>query len=160
MLSPTFIEIGAKKVIGCAIYTSGIKTDFPNIWDVFIKRVKDIPNLVNPTVTYALEFYGQEFNTEGKWFYMPCVEVGSFDEIPMLMVCKTIPASRYAVFSLTGGVAGLHDLFMEIYKEWLPHSSFELAFDFDMEVYDERFKGIDNPETVMEVRIPIRDKAV
>lgn len=159
MLSPTFIELGEKKVVGCAIYTSGTQTDFPNIWDVFMKRIKDIPNVLNPTVNYAVEFYGTEFMSESKWFYMPCVEVSSFDEIPMIMVAKSIPAARYAVFKHVGIVSGIPDLYSRIYKEWLPSSDFELAFDFDMELYDERFTEMDDPESVMEIYIPVREKA-
>lgn len=160
MLSPTFKELGAKKVVGCTIYTSGTQTDFPNIWDVFMKRIGDVPNAVNPTVTYALEFYGQEFVTESKWFYMPCVEVSSFDDIPMTMVAKYIPAARYAVFEHIGKVSGIPDLYSRIYKEWLPASNFELAFDFDFELYDERFTGMDNPDSVMEIYIPVLEKSV
>jgi AraC family transcriptional regulator len=160
MTIPRFVELGAKKVVGCSIYTSGTQTDFPRIWEVFGKRREEIPNKVNSSVRYAIEFYGEEFHTEGKWFYMPCVEVMSFDDIPMIMVAKIIPAARYAVFTHKGGVKGIHELFMYIYKVWLPNSEFELAFNFDMEAYDERFLGIDNPESILEIYVPIRDKAI
>jgi len=158
MLNPTFIELSAKKMVGCCIYTTGNQTDFPSIWNVFMKRKKEIPSTVNQSPTYAVEFYGEEFFSEGKWFYMPCVEVESLDSIPMYMVGKTIPAARYAVFEHKGGVEGIHDLFQYIYKEWLPTSEFELAYPFDMEVYDERFLGIDNSESILSIYVPVKKK--
>ncbi|MBK9247509.1 MAG: GyrI-like domain-containing protein [Ignavibacteria bacterium] len=160
MQTPTFREMGAKKLIGCSIYTSGTKSDFPEIWDVFIKRMDEIPHALKSETSYAVEFLGQEFHTEGKWFYMPCIEVTEFDEIPILMVAKTIPAARYAVFTHTGDISGVHELYTFVFKEWLPNSEFEMAFDFNLELYDERFLGVDNPESQLEILVPVRSKSV
>jgi len=70
-----------------------------------------------------------------------------------------LPAGQYAVFTLKGeqmtGNWG-----EAIYKEWLPSSAYEEAYSCTIERYDEdRFKGWGDPESEVEIWVPIKAKA-
>jgi predicted transcriptional regulator YdeE len=47
-----------------------------------------------------------------------------------------------------------------IYKEWLPGSAYEEAYPCTIERYDEdRFKGWGDPDSEVEIWVPIKAKA-
>jgi AraC family transcriptional regulator len=89
---------------------------------------------------------------------MACGEVEDLNSIPSSLVGKVIPAHRYAVFTSQGTLDALHKTFQHAYHEWLPKSKYKIADWYDFEYYGERFKGMGNPESVIDIYIPIRDK--
>jgi AraC family transcriptional regulator len=86
------------------------------------------------------------------------LEVDSLSDIPTTLVGKVIPAHTYCVFNCKGGIAELGNVFRYAYDKWIPSSKYEVADCYDFELYDERFKGADNPETEIDIYIPINEK--
>jgi AraC family transcriptional regulator len=84
------------------------------------------------------------------------VEVSDLEGLPLELSIKVLPAGTYAVFTLQGTeiTSNWPDT---IYKGWLPQSGYEEAHKFTVERYDgERFKGVDDPESELEIWVPIR----
>jgi hypothetical protein len=66
-------------------------------------------------------------------------------------------------FSLVSNFYGLKNLAKTSkygHEEWLPKSKYEEAdwFEFEFELYDERFIDIDDPKSEIDIYIPIREK--
>ncbi len=76
------------------------------------------------------------------------------DDVPEGFVTKTIPKSRYAVFTIKGGLRQIQDGVEAIYKNWVANTSYELAHGPHFEKYDEAWAGIEASE--MEIWIPIK----
>ena len=72
--------------------------------------------------------------------YLAGVAVSSIVEIPEGMVARAIPAGTFAVFTHRGPIKTIGDTIAEIYRVWLPQSSYEHAGIADVELYDQRFR--------------------
>jgi AraC family transcriptional regulator len=112
----------------------------------------------NEKVGYGVEFYTEEFQKEKKWFYMACGGVENLNNIPATMVGKIIPAHTYAVFTHKGLLRDLGKTFQYVYHEWLPNSKYKIGDCYDFELYDERFKGGDNPDSEIDIYLPVVEK--
>lgn len=142
-------------VVGATVYGDPHSGVFAKAWEVFHKQMK---NVELKGKCYGIEIYTEKYFEGVKWFYMACGEVANLSSIPITLVGKTIPEHKYAVFSCKGGVKEIAKTFHFAYDEWIPKSNYDVADCFDLELYDERFKGIDNPETVIDIYIPIKEK--
>ena len=154
-MEPRMIELPHFFVMGIAVYGDGMSGLFPMAWDMYL-RMKGEIGLKNPNVRYGVEYYTEEFEKEHKWFYMACGEVEDLSTIPSSMVAKVIPAHKYAVFTSKGLLDALHKTFQYAYHEWLPKSRYEIADWFDFELYDERFRGMNNPIGEIDIYMPVR----
>jgi AraC family transcriptional regulator len=146
---PEFCVVGVTTFGDCS-------SVFAKAWEMFMKLEKNVEWKDNDK-GFGLEFYTEEFHKENKWFYMACKKVKDFSSIPVNMVAKRIPEHQYAVFTCKG-LNELGKTFQFAYKEWLPESAYAMADSFDFELYDERFKGSDDPESVIDVYIPVKKK--
>ena len=126
---------------------------FNRFWD---DDQADIRGVVNGNVGYELHVEPSEY-PETKCFYvMVGVEISDLEGLPLELSAKVLPAGTYAVFTLRGPeiTANWPDA---IYKDWLPQSGYEEAHKFTVERYDgERFKGVDDPESELEIWVPVR----
>lgn len=156
-MEPKIVELPEFCVVGVAVYGDGKSGLFPMAWDMYMRMVKKI-ELKNPKVGYGIEYYTEEFEKERKWFYMACGEVADLQNVPASMVGKVIPAHIYLVFTSKGSLDALHRTFQYAYHEWLPKSKYEVADWYDFEYYDERFKGMDKPDSEIDIYIPVYDK--
>jgi AraC family transcriptional regulator len=156
-VEPKIVELPQFCVVGIAVYGDGKSGLFPKAWDIYMRKQKDM-QLKKPNVGYGVEYYTEEFEKEHKWFYMACGEVENLNNIPSSMVGKVIPAHKYAVFTSEGSTSELHKIFQYAYHEWLPKSKYKIADWFDLEYYDERFKGADDPESEIDIYIPVTER--
>ncbi len=81
------------------------------------------------------------------------------DNVPVELVCKVLPATRYAIFTLEGEeIAG--DWHLAIYQEWMPQAGYTPSYPFSIQYYDERFKGLDNlAASSLDIYVPIRHES-
>jgi predicted transcriptional regulator YdeE len=106
--------------------------------------------LANLPQTFSLD------DSECGIFYMASVEVDTFDNLPPTLVAKVIPTNTYAVFTYRGVLdSRLKEAFHAAY-EWLAASDYERAGPYDFEFYGSEFTGPQNPESVLEIWVPIR----
>ena len=78
-------------------------------------------------------------------------------DTPDFLFGARLPAADYAIFTITGKLAKIHDMFMFAYQDWISASKYEVAFPFDFELYDERFHG-DVDDSIIDLYIPIKTK--
>jgi AraC family transcriptional regulator len=100
-----------------------------------------------------IDFEGDK-ETKNKYIFVG-IEVEKIEDLPLELVAKILPETRYAVFSLKG--QKIKSDWSIIWKKWLPDAGLETSFDFMIEYYDnQRFKGIDNPDSELDIYVPIR----
>jgi AraC family transcriptional regulator len=124
--------------------------------------MKKIPSCLPVHASYGLCFYTERFSKTGFFYYLAGLPVSRLEEIPIELVGKTLPASEYAVFTHKGPLVGktntVKDTYAYAYGTWLPKSPYVNPHAYDFEYYDERFKGNDNPESEIDICIPIRKR--
>jgi len=127
--------------------------EIPQFWEKVMQQgqIDNIPNKKYPGTVLGI---CMDFQTDGSFSYIIGTEVTKAENIPGDMVCKTIPAARYAVFTARGKMPGsIQDTVKYIYQEWLPNSEYQRADSADFELYDQRYHGGENAE--VDIYIPI-----
>ncbi len=156
-MEPKIITLQKLMIVGVQTFGNAEDGSAPQMWDVLMSNDINIPKRINKNISYGIETYTKEMETSKNWFYMAGVEVDSFDNMPIQMSAKVIPENTYACFEFKGAIPQkLGEFFQKIYIQWLPNSGYEQAGPYDIERYDERFLGVDNEESMLEILIPIR----
>jgi len=85
------------------------------------------------------------------------VEIEKMEDLPLGLVAKILPRTKYAVFTVKGKEIK-SNWGNNINKDWLPKSSYKEAYNFLIEYYDEnRFKGMNNEESELDIYVPIKN---
>jgi AraC family transcriptional regulator len=157
---PTEIELPDLKLVGtctfCDFFSNNQQNLFGERWERFCHHPIPTEKRANPNRSFALELYPPEFPKDRRWYYMACVEVKDLADVyPSALMSRFIPAARYLKFTVGGPVTEVGPAFRKIYDEWLPKSTVKLAGYYDMEQYDERFKGPCEADSQMDILLPL-----
>ena len=146
MIKPKLVEKKEIKMVGCASYGG----DAGELWEAFMRIEKDMKN-AKPDVAYELRVYPE---SSPKCHILVGVEVKSFDDQPVETFAKTIPGGLYAVFThrlANGGYTGAN----EDMDTWLKESEYRQASPICIQVFDERFKMGNQPDSEIDFLIPV-----
>jgi len=125
-------------------------------WHRLLAHQDKIRNTANTGRCFGLELYPPDFMKDKRWYYMACMEVTSLTiPLPFHLVTRFIPASRYVKFTVTGPVTEIGSAFRYVYDEWLPQSGVKVASPYDLELYDDRFKGPENEQSQTDILLPV-----
>jgi AraC family transcriptional regulator len=121
---------------------------------VFENKKSSIKHLVSDSgYEVWIDFEGEK-DTKNKYIFVG-VEVAKLEDLPLEFVARTIPKTRYAVFTVkmpeikAGGIKMLWD-------KWLPETGLKTSFNYMIEYYDnQRFKGMDNSDSEIDFMMPI-----
>ncbi len=156
-MEPEIISKESFPIIGIELRTTthdGINfTEIPQFWEKVLEKgqIAKIPDRKSPDTILGV---CMDFGSDGSFSYIIGAEVTSTENTPDDMVCRTIPAAKYAVFTARGKMPdSIQDVTKYIYQEWLPHSEFQRANLVDFELYDERFDDEENAE--VDIYVPI-----
>lgn len=158
---PTIVElpdIMAAGLRGCTTLNDNV---LPELWARFSESAHHIPHKLPNGRGFGICEAANEGNTlytmNGDMLFseVAAIEVDSFSELPAPFVPKVLKAGRYAVFTHTGSLALLRDSFAYIWGTWFFVTGETLDGREDFELYDERFLGYDNPESQIDLYIPI-----
>lgn len=162
-MEPKFVTRDEFKVVGMECISKNENDEFGQLWGDFFKRIGEVKHDNWRGVCYGLCECGPECKPEEGickceelgYNYMACVELSDTDQIPAGMIAKTIPVSKYAVFTHKGSLKTLNDTFNHIYHIWLPSSGAELAGSFGFELYDERFNPASD-DSEIDIYVPVK----
>ena len=106
-----------------------------------------IPNKVNGNILAVYTDYEGDYTAAYSWILG--TEVSSLDEIPVGLVGKVVPESKYAVFTTKGEFPqGLIEAWQAIWQSHLSRS-----YTTDFEVYSSDFDPQRNPEVKVYIAI-------
>jgi AraC family transcriptional regulator len=115
-----------------------------------IKNVKDFQ------VGYEVWSADEETAAKGNFDIFVGLEIKDLADVPPDLLIKVLPATKYAVFTFEGKQI-TSDWPRMIYQEWLPDSGYQSAHQYNFQLYDERFKGLDKiEESAIDVYVPIK----
>jgi predicted transcriptional regulator YdeE len=164
MHKPVIVERDEIKVIGIAAQTTNedeMKGNgkIPELWKrYFIQQIeRDIPNQKEKNVTLGL-YTDYENEVYGSYLMVVGKPVNTFDHMPEGMVAKTLPPSKYAVFtSRQGEISAVVPELWQYIWEWFRDSEMKRTFTGDFELYDE--KSIDPHNAQVKIYIAIQSGA-
>jgi AraC family transcriptional regulator len=161
-MEPKILEKEKIVLVGMVFYGDPFKNqagwsqenEIGKLWKRFVAREKTIKNRVE-NGGYEVHIEPEEYEETKNFYVFVGVEVEKVEKLPLEMFTKILPAAKYAVFTLKGKeiTSNWQD---KIYKEWLPQSGYEEAHKFTIEYYDDRFRGIDNSESELDIYVPIK----
>jgi AraC family transcriptional regulator len=151
-MEPHFVEKPEMILVGIVGCGSDVgQLDIHGLWQRFEAHSKDIKHQIEGK---AYELHIEEETLPQMHFCLAGVEVHKIEDMPIELFAKLIPPCRYAVFTHNFSDGGFGHAFKSVYN-WLDESEYTAAYHFDIQCYDERFKGPDNPESVIEIFVPI-----
>lgn len=136
------------KVVGIKDIVKPGSPEIKNLWLELNKMQSQLNNLVNPNYAIGICEYIPDITDNSDFSYLASFEVNEFGTIPKGMIHKTIPNSKYIVFTHKGTLLGLKETFNNIYGIWLPFFKYQLReletlevynkeseYDFDLDIY-------------------------
>ncbi len=127
--------------------------EIPQFWEKFFKEghLGRIPDRRSDDVLLGI---CMDESDDNSFSYIIGSEVTNTTNVPDGMVCRTIPAAEYAVFTARGKMpVSIQDTIRYIYRDWLPGSQYRHAGTAEFEWYDERCNGEEDAE--VDIYIPI-----
>lgn len=159
---PRIVELPDILVAGIRGETTLADNVIPQLWFSFTSMVHRIPDRKPGGRGFGI----CEACLEGNNLYSMCdevlfsevagTEVSSFEHLEEPFVGKVLKGGRYAVFTYTGLTANILQAFEYIWGTWFLSTQETLDEREDFELYDERFLGYHNPDSQIDLYIPIK----
>ncbi|MFO7712120.1 MAG: GyrI-like domain-containing protein [Dehalococcoidia bacterium] len=152
-MHPEFVkkpEMTLVGFVGCGADVSQL--DICGLWKRFDAHSKHIKNQVEDR---SYEIHIQEETAPPMHFCLVGVEVSKLDDLRLELFAKVVPACEYAVFTHRFRDGGFGHAFKAVYN-WLENSEYAPAYPFDIQCYDSRFKGPEDPESILEIWVPVK----
>lgn len=161
-IHPKIVELPDIKVIGLRGKTTLRDNVIPKLWQDFQTLLPQIPNCIPNGRGFGIceacnegnDIY--HMNADVLFSEVVGAEVDSFEGIMEPLVAKVLQGGRYAVFTHKGSLTFLQKTFDYIWGTWFLNTREVLDNREDFELYDERFLGFDNPDSQVDLYIPIQ----
>jgi len=167
-MEPTIVERDQIILVGMSFFgdpfaTSGGWTEeneIGRLWGRFMAYLEThgdrIRHMVDRECGYEVHIEHPETSAKGHYEVFAGVEVSRLEQLPPHLLVKFLPPSQYAVFTLAGEEI-TSDWARMIYQDWMPESGYEQAHGYAFQVYDQRFKGMEQLEaSVLDLYIPVK----
>ena len=160
-LQPAIVTLPDIMTAGLRGQTTLKDNVIPALWSRFLTEIHRIPHRLPGNRCFGICEACQEGNTlytmnrDVLFSEIAAAQVDSFKDLPKPFVPKILKGGRYAVFTYTGELSGLMDLYSYIWGTWFLDTKETLDARDDFELYDDRFLGMDNPDSQIEIYIPI-----
>lgn len=151
MLTPKIVLEKEFRIIGIKKTVKPGNPLIKNLWDEFDSRKSEIGNVITYENILGICEYMPNITDESEFEYMAGIEVADYGIIPEGMISKTIPHSKYAVFTHEGKISDLKTTYNNIYGKWLPLSGAELAEMDTIELYSIK----NNQDHTLDIYIPL-----
>jgi predicted transcriptional regulator YdeE len=169
-MQPKFVKRDKMLLVGLGFYGDPFKisgawseeNEIGRLWQRFMpflaNKCKSIPAVKDSSVYYELHIVQKETMEKGYVDVFVGTEVEKIQTVPLELLIKLLPPTEYAVFTLRGKEITA-DWPQKICTEWLPASGYEFSYSYSLQVYDKRFKGMDNLEqSEIDVYFPVKKK--
>jgi predicted transcriptional regulator YdeE len=134
--------------------------DIGALWERFMPRESLIQHRVEGA-WWELHVHPKDQPPGDPYWILVGVEVTKLETVPDDLFVKPIPAGQYAVFPHRPGLGEPnhgYDALNRRIEAWLEAGPYRIAREFSLQLYDARFKGMEDPESVEDLLIPIGPK--
>ncbi|WP_027624519.1 AraC family transcriptional regulator [Clostridium lundense] len=159
-LTPEIIMVPSKTIMGIRFETSVANNQSSAQWENFNNQLAKMKNIASNSNRYG--FFEVNNSCEAKVFNEDSVttefigiEVDKDSIVPSNMLIKEFPGGKYAKFIHTGTVNTLYMTYRYIWGTWFPSSNNQLDMRDDFECYTERFLGVKNDKSQIDIYFPI-----
>ena len=98
-----------------------------------------------------IDFEGE---VEGNQYVFIGVEVKHLEDVPLELVARILPETRYAIWNLKGNEI-FSDWSFKI-LDWVSEAGLEQSYTYTIEYYDPaRFKGMGDPQSELDIYVPV-----
>ena len=105
-------------------------------------------------VGIARPYFGDDVGSQALLIYADASHVP--EEVPIELLVKILPSTTYAVFTFKGEQI-TSDWARMIYHEWMAGSGYQVAHKYSFQLYDQRFKGLENlDDSEIDVYVPVK----
>jgi AraC family transcriptional regulator len=125
------------KAVGYVYYGDNCKGEIPELWNVFNKNYMSIQHKHSSMLCYGI--CDDMPDAEGKFHYVACAEVDSFEDMPAGMVTRVVPAGKYVMYTFSGPLQNLGEFYENMFTKWIPAADYEVEDRPQIELYDNRF---------------------
>ncbi len=152
-LKPVYVDRGAVHLVGIAARAQGQPDLVGELWEPLNRVLGSVTEGSRPRQLTAVA-YRVPGPLEERFYFLG-VEVESLEAMPLEMVGKVVPPSKYARFIHKGRARDIWMTLDYIYQTWLPKSGNVVAAPIEVFVYAKDDGGPDCPDSETEVLIPI-----
>jgi len=152
-MEPTIVNRDETILVGLA--TEGGSID--QLWQSYDAFDKHITHKTDPAVYYEVHTFPDDPASGNAPEYLVGIAVTEADDVPAGLVVRRLRPGAYAVFThvlANGGFTGCNATM----DAWLKDGPYRLAPNACIQVFDARFKGPNNPESVIDFLLPIEQK--
>ncbi len=152
-MEPTIIKREETILVGLA----SADVNMYALWQAFDAFDKQIKHKAAPAIYYEVHTFPDDPHSGQAPEYLVGVVVTQAEDIPAGALVRRLPAGAYAVFThhlANGGFTGCN----EAMDAWLKNRPYQLSPNMSIQVFDDRFKGPNNPESIIDFLLPIREK--
>ena len=140
-------------VVGLNYHGKNENNEIAGMWQKFLPRFQEIPNLVEPYQSYGVCGNVEE---DGRFRYLAGFGVSEVDDLPEGMEDWTVPEQTYAVFPCE--LSTIHEAYQYAFDTWLPESEYRHEHKgIDFELYTEEFDPATGEEA-MYIYVPVLKK--
>lgn len=160
-MEPRIEKLPEIKLIGKSTIMSLTKDTTFELWSSFMPVRQQIKHKVGSHF-YSMQVYDRslsfsDFNPQTEFTKWAAVEVEDFDEVPNGLETYTLQGGLYAVFIYKGRARDFAPTWQYIFRQWLPHSAYQLDQREHFELLGENYDPND-PHSEEEVWIPVRKR--
>jgi len=145
------------------MYLVGVIESGKNLSDVNIGKLWKKFETLEDQIKHEIPGIRYEIHIENKnsqpvrHFCFIGIEVEKIEDIPIEMFVKEIPEGEYVSFTHQFKDGGFKEAFEKIYT-WLKNSKYKSSHPFDIQSYDPSYKGPDDPNSEVEILIPVEEE--
>ena len=136
------------------------ENEIGRVWSRFMTYFEGngekIQHLTDSGAAYEIHIYNPETTSRGFFEVFVGLQVDRIEQIPIELLAKVLPPSRYAIFTFKGEVIS-SDWDMHI-DEWIKDAGYQRAHSFSFQYLDHRFRGVDQlAESELDVYMPVKE---
>ncbi len=152
---PELIDLGPLYLVGIPFYYEFTAADdLSKQWQNLTNNVSVISNRIIPEKYFQVQYWFED-QDPGSIFFFVCLEVSSFEEVPIQFTAKKLPEMKYLKFLHKGLSNKVAYTYQYIYEQYLPDTDYKLPHLFNFEFYGDQHKGPYNEDSISEIYIPV-----
>lgn len=152
-----------RRIVGAETFidqkTTKAEQAIPEFWEGVMPRLGEVADAKRPFATVGLYLYKPPFGPRQDFRYVAGVEVEAEPSAPLPegLTEVTIPEDDCVVVTYRGKASGLGQVWDYFHGCWFPQQAeYDAVDDFEFERHDERYFGVDDERSMLEMHFPVR----